>query len=65
MKKHENIALQINGYDIDDMIERYLKEKLGDVEIVYSEFTISKLKNKHILNDDENEYTIYVDYTRE
>ncbi len=66
--KKEKITTSINikvmGYEIERMIEKLIEEKLGEVDIGCIEFTTEKVANKYILNHDDNEYSIYVEYTR-
>lgn len=66
MKKENNqiLSIEITGLDLEEMLEQFLREKLGNVEINYLELVKSKIKNKHILNDNDNEFYIFVEYNR-
>jgi len=62
---YNNITIKINGYEIDEALTALVKDKLGeDIDVRYMEFIIDKLKNKHILNDDDNEFSLFVEYNR-
>jgi len=59
------VTLKIDGFDLQEMVEMYAKQKLGvDIDLNYSELITEKIRNKHILNDDSNEFTLFLEYSR-
>lgn len=67
MKNKKMIIFALSGFELNEIIEEHIKGKLGkDITIEYNEFIKDgkKLSNENILNDDENEFKIYVEYTR-
>ena len=63
-KKKDYLSIEINGFDLDLMLVKFLKEKLGNVQVDYLELMKNKIENKHILNADENTFTVFVEYER-
>lgn len=62
---YNNITIKISGHEIDEALTTLLKDKLGqDIDVAYMELIIDKLKNKHILNDDDNDFSLFVEYNR-
>lgn len=62
---YNNITIKIDGYEIDEALTALVKDKLGqDIDIRYMELIKDKIKNKHILNDDDNEFILFVEYDR-
>lgn len=59
------VTLKIDGFDLQEMVEMYAKQKLGvDIDLNYSELITEKIRNKHILNDDSNEFILFLEYSR-
>lgn len=57
------IILKLSEYEIEKMLEAYLKEKFGDqFEPVYLELCAEKVTNKHIINGDDNTFSLYVEF---
>ena len=55
------VTLKIDGFDLQEMVEMYAKQKLGvDIDLNYSELITEKIRNQHILNDDSNEFTLFL-----
>ncbi len=46
MKKYNQLTLELTAYDIQDMIEHFIKDKLGNVEMLYCELIPEKKKVK-------------------
>ena len=62
---YNNIRIKIDGYEIDEALTALVKDKLGqDVDVTYMELIVDKLKNKHLLNDNDNEFSLFVEYNR-
>lgn len=62
--KCDMINIKLYGWELEEMIEAYLKEKLGNVNLWTIEFSGNDLKNPHIYNDSDNIFSIYVEYKR-
>lgn len=63
---NEHLTLYLDGYDLQDMIESYVRTKLGKkVKVNYSELVTDKIKNKHILNDSDNSFSLFLEYDLE
>jgi hypothetical protein len=62
--KTELISINISGYELELALESILRRKLGKIAPKCIEFSYEKLKNKHVLNDEDNNFTLYVEYTR-
>lgn len=59
------VTLKIDGFDLQEMVEMYAKQKLGvDIDLNYSELITEKIRNKNILNDDSNEFILFLEYSR-
>lgn len=64
-KKYNSVTFKIHGYHFDEMIELYVKSKLGkDIEQIYTELIEDKIANKNVLNSDDNEFSLFVEYRR-
>ena len=62
---YNSIKIKIESWEIDLMLESFVKDKLGqDVDVSYIEFLTDKIKNKHILNGEDNEFSLFVEYNR-
>ena len=62
---YNSIKIKIESWEIDLMLESFVKDKLGqDVDVSYIEFLTEKIKNKHILNGEDNEFSLFVEYNR-
>lgn len=62
----EGITVELTGGDLDRMLELWIKEKFGEsIEVFYSELMFRDFKkaNHDILNDTDNEYQFFMEYT--
>jgi hypothetical protein len=63
-KKRSFLTLDFCGFELEDILINHLESILSDKnEIVYIELMPekNKLHNKYILNDDLNEFKIYIE----
>lgn len=64
-KKYNCCIFKLYGWQLDQMLSEYIQDKLGkDIDTMYAEFTLDKKQNKHILNAEDNEFTLFVEYKK-
>ena len=64
--KMDSVFIEVSGYELQEMLTKYFKEKFGDnFDINYMEFMTEKLENEHILDHEDNEFKLFVEFTRE
>jgi len=59
-----NLSINLSGYELEDIIEDYIKTQIGDVQNMYI-CVNNNNDNNLMLNAQDNEYQIYVEFERE
>ena len=59
-----NLSINLSGYELEDIIEDYIKTQIGDVQNMYI-CDNNNNDNNLMLNAQDNEYQIYVEFERE
>lgn len=64
-EKRDYVSMRVSGFELQEMLIKHFKEKFGDsFDIRYMELSTEKLENEHILDHEDNEFNLFVEFVR-